>query len=169
MSYTEGTREFEAAPVAQPALRQRRSGCGLPCLLAGILLLLLVCAGVCGGVVWFLVASVRHTEPYRIALAAVREDPTVVERLGEPIEDGWIAAGDVSRQNGRGEAHLAFDVRGSKEPAAVEARARMREGVWRLVSLEVIFVDGERYAVPLAPAEDDEVPEALEEAPLRDP
>ncbi len=170
MSNTGDSSNVSTAPTAQPVSPPQRSGCGLPCLLAAVLLAVLVCAGICGGIVWFLflVPSVRHTEPYRAALEAVRQDPTVVERLGEPIEDGWIAAGEVSVDNGRGEANLFFDVSGPDEPAAVQAQARRREGVWRLVTVEVVFADGERHSVVLEP-EGDEIPEELEEAPLWEP
>ena len=137
----------------------------MPCLVV----LVLLAVPVCGGLFWFIFTDLRQTEPYHAALAAVRQDLTVVDRLGEPIVDGWLATGDVEIENDRGEAQLFFTVRGPRGSADVQARARRRGGVWRLVTVDVVFADGERHAVPVEPQEGEEVPEELEEAPLWEP
>ncbi len=101
---------------------------------SAVLALVLPC-GCCGGFFWWLIGSIKSSEPYQMALHRVQAAPQVIEELGEPIEvAGWMPTGNFSyhTNNGvtSGEANFDFSVRGPKGTAHVHAEARCRDGKW---------------------------------------
>ena len=68
----------------------------------------------------------KSSEPYKLALKKVRQNPEVVKRLGEPIEDGFVPVGEVNIENDRGSANLFFDVTGPNGTAHVMSQAQTR-------------------------------------------
>jgi len=124
-----------------------------------IVLLLLLCAGVCAGVVGMVLYGLKSSEPYRTALGEVQKNPQVIERLGQPVEEvGWPPpSGSVHVQNGGGSANLVFRVKGPKGEAQVRTEARRTKGRWDTTVLEVTFADGKRMAIE-APAGDEAPP-----------
>jgi len=159
----------EATPVAEPRQRSwfRRNWWWV--ILLVFLLFILVCGGICGGVATFGIAMLKDSEPYKLALKQVREDPEVVKRLGEPIEDGLIPVGDVSTTNDRGSANLFFEVTGPKGSAKVMCQSQMVGGQWGLTQLEVTFDDGKRITIDTSAKAGDGGANDPGEAPLWKP
>ncbi len=91
------------------------------------------------------VSSVNSKPSYRMALAQVKRNRQVIERLGEPIEPTrWIPAGEEDVANDRGEAHWDFEVSGPKGTAHVRAEARRFAREWSLPVLEATFKDNDK-------------------------
>lgn len=108
---------------------------------AAFLVLVLSC-GCCGGFFWWLVGSVKSSEPYQMALHRVQAAPQVIEEIGEPIEEAsWMPTGNFAYRtdNGvaSGKATFDFTVRGPKGTAHVHADARCRDGKWGFRVLDV--------------------------------
>lgn len=120
-------------------------------------LLFLLCAGLCVGVIGTAFVTLKHSEPYRVALERVQQDPQVIQRLGEPIrEASWVPVGEVHTEDGGGSANLSFRVAGPKGEADVRTEARRRGGQWETTVLEVTFPDGKRLSLDVGG--DDEAP-----------
>lgn len=93
----------------------------------------------------------RAGEALHLAMQKIRQDPAVVERLGEPIQvASWFPTGSVHTSGDRGEANLTFSIRGPNGKAVVQLLARRIAGKWALTSLEVTFPDNERHTVDVA-------------------
>ena len=108
---------------------------------AAFLALVLPC-GCCGGIFWWVIGSIKSSEPYQMALRHVQTAPQVIEELGEPIEESsWMPTGNFSyhTNNGvtSGKATFDFSVAGPKGTAHVHAQARCRDGKWRFQQLQV--------------------------------
>jgi hypothetical protein len=108
---------------------------------AAFLVAILPC-GCCGGIFWFMISSLKTSEPYQMALHRVQTAPQVVEQLGAPIqESSWMPTGNFSfnTNNGvaSGEATFDFSVAGPKGSAHVHAEARCRDGKWQFQQLQV--------------------------------
>jgi hypothetical protein len=108
---------------------------------AAFLVALLPC-GCCGGFFYWLIGTLKSSEPYQMALHRVQTAPEVIEELGLPIEEaGWMPSGNFSyhTNNGvaSGKADFDFSVRGPKGTAHVHAEARCRDGKWRFIRLRV--------------------------------
>ncbi len=90
-------------------------------------LLVLPC-GCFGGIFWWVIGSLKSSEPYQMALERVRTNPQVIEQLGKPVEESsWMPTGNFSYHinNGlaSGEATFNFNVMGPKGTANVHAQA----------------------------------------------
>ncbi|HLA85226.1 MAG TPA: cytochrome c oxidase assembly factor Coa1 family protein [Thermoguttaceae bacterium] len=132
-----------------------------------VLLLVLVgggvaCAGICTGVVYFGIKVMKDSEPYQLTLQAVRSDPTVVERLGEPIQDDWQVSVQVVASGNRATARVDVPVSGPKGTAEVSSESQMINGKWGLTSVEVTFSNGDRHALDIKA---DQAGEGASEAP----
>jgi hypothetical protein len=89
----------------------------------------------------------RANSAYQMALAEVRQNAKIQERLGEPIVDSdWNPQGDidVTQDSALGGASFNFTVSGPEGSADIATDARMVDGEWGLTRLEVRFPDGER-------------------------
>ncbi|MBX3413725.1 MAG: hypothetical protein KF708_13625 [Pirellulales bacterium] len=100
------------------------------------------CLG-CGGLFFGVLQSLKSSEPYQMTLAHVQSDPEVIELLGEPItDDGYFVGGNISVENGDGNATLYFKVKGPNGTAGVSSNAVRETGQWRLTYVEVAPDDG---------------------------
>jgi len=112
-----------------------------------ILLPILVCGGCFGGLFVFGINQIKGSEPYQDALARAQADATVIERLGEPVEDAtfipqWNVSGDGTGTSGNSSGYIVL--KGPKDTANARVNARMTDGNWEIIELEVTFSDGER-------------------------
>src|SRR5215212_2886118 len=66
----------------------------------GCLGLILAGVALIGGIVFVAMSALKSSEVYQGALKAAQAHPAAVERLGEPIKDGWLVKGNVKYENG---------------------------------------------------------------------
>jgi hypothetical protein len=63
-------------------------------LLPTSILAVVVSIGCCAGIFFWLIGSLKSSEPYQMALKRVCTDGQVIEMLGKPIEEtGWMPTG----------------------------------------------------------------------------
>jgi TonB family protein len=107
-------------------------------------MILLLLAGV-AAIVFFVFSTIKSSDVYRNAVEQAKANPTVVQELGEPIEEGWYVKGSVE-ESGAGWASLEIPISGPKRSATIYAEAlRERRGAeWQYTRLEVAIegIDG---------------------------
>jgi hypothetical protein len=124
-------------------------------LLPAVLLALVLPCGCCGGIFWWLVSSLKSSEPYQVAVERVRANPQVIQQLGEPVEvTSWMPSGNfsynVDNGAGSGKADFHFTVAGPKGAAHVHAAAVCRNSKWRFRVLDVTPVStGKTISLPV--------------------
>lgn len=104
---------------------------------AGCLGLLLLVAGFAAAIVFFVFSVLKSTDVYRNAVEQVKANRTVVEELGEPIEEGWFVKGSVKESGGSGYASIEIPISGPKRSGTIYADAVRDAGEWKYTRLEV--------------------------------
>jgi hypothetical protein len=108
------------------------------------LLALLLCLGVCTGLVAFVFELLKSSEPYSESLRRAQAHPDVVAALGEPIEPGWLVTGEVRLNNDAGHARLSYTVSGPRGSAAIAVIAVKDRGLWEYQQMTATLPSGER-------------------------
>ncbi len=89
--------------------------------------------------------GIRQSGIQQEVLERVRASTAVVERLGEPIETGWMVQGSISVSPGSGEADYSVPLNGPEGAGRVFVVAERRGGEWVFFELYVeIEGSGER-------------------------
>jgi TonB family protein len=134
----------------QPPPQQQQKGClgrnwkwMLP---AGCLGLILALVALVGGVVFVAMSAIKSSEVYQGALKAAQAHPAAVERLGQPIKDGWFVKGNVKFEAGSGNADFEVPVSGPTNSGTLYVTAVNEDGAWMYEKLDLV-VGGE--TVPL--------------------
>ena len=145
-SYTPPQMPGTGVPPVQPA---RKSSCGKIILIVGIILVLL--AGAIAAAVYFgyryLDKTLKNSEPYTMAVNALKADPEVKERLGEITETGFPLGAYTANADGSGEAAFTMSVKGTKASAQYQAELKRRNHVWHLENAFVRLTNGEVITV----------------------
>lgn len=113
-------------------------------LLGGILLL----AGFAACILFIVETSFKHSDAYQEALATARNDPRVVEQLGEPLHEGWFASGQIKVSSSSGYAELSIPLSGTKGAGTLYVVARKSAGRWSFDTLR-LQVAGHEEAIDL--------------------
>ena len=134
----------------QPAQQPEQKGClgrnwkwmlpvgCLGLLLAGVLFV--------GGIVFVAMSAIKSSEVYQGALGVVQNHPAAVERLGQPIKDGWFVQGNIKLDAGGGNANFQIPVSGPKNSGTLYVRAVSPEGTWMYERLD-LAVGGETVSL----------------------
>jgi len=104
-----------------------------------------------GGIVTLVFGMIKSSEPYQHALAAASQNARVTTELGEPVEPGWLASGNINESGAAGEANLAIPLNGKLRHGTVFVVARKSAGIWRYERLEV-EIDGRPDRINLLPS-----------------
>ncbi|MFL6208260.1 MAG: TonB family protein [Pyrinomonadaceae bacterium] len=132
---------FGGSSMGQP---QRKSGCGK-------ILLILALVGVVGlagiGVAIYygyrsLEAKLKTSEAYTIAIAALKSDPEVADKLGTIKETGFPLGDFHENADGSGAAAYKMSVVGTKSTADYTVVMMRRQRKWQLVTGKVTLPGG---------------------------
>jgi len=123
-----------AVPAPQPGWWSRNwkwfvpTGCFTLMLLFGLFIALIFSV---------VLGSIKSSDAYKQAVARARANPTVVEKLGTPITEGYFVSGNINVQNDSGNADLQIPISGPKGKAVIYAVASKRAGQWEYSRLTV--------------------------------
>src|SRR5215218_831036 len=76
----------------------------------GCLGLILGLVALVGGIIFVAMSAIKSSEVYQGALKVVQTHPTAVERLGEPVKDGWLVKGNIKIDGNGGNADYEVPV-----------------------------------------------------------
>ncbi|OHE81256.1 MAG: hypothetical protein A3G75_13165 [Verrucomicrobia bacterium RIFCSPLOWO2_12_FULL_64_8] len=129
----------EPPPIANPPTRnwwQRNWKWFVP---VGCLTALLLFVAFIGLVVAGAMGVMKSSDAYKEAVARARTEPVVVQKLGLPIEEGFLASGHVNTSGPSGEAELSIPLKGPKGKATLYVEAEKKAGRWQFKQLVVEF------------------------------
>jgi hypothetical protein len=86
--------------------------------------------------------SIKSSDAYKQAVAKARANPTVVEKLGTPIAEGYFVSGNINVQNDSGNADLQIPISGPKGKAVIHAVASKSAGKWEYSRLTIAIEGG---------------------------
>lgn len=105
-------------------------------IIAGVCVLL--CSGLAAAIFSVATGAMKSAGFYAEALARVTSDAEVKERLGTPIEDGFLPQGEVNAQaGGSGTARMSIPLSGPKGRGVADVRATRSGGKWEIEQLVV--------------------------------
>ncbi len=142
-------------PNPQPS---RSGGGGLSVLMIILIIggvLLLACAGICGGCLYVGRNAAQSGMAWAELLPTmdrasteVINDPQVIEKLGEGVTISEIPARDGSGELKAGGEDFHFGVTGPNGTATVQCSAFQDSGSWKITVISVRFSDGTTLNVP---------------------
>jgi len=114
----------------------------------GFATLMLLIAGFAVGTGTIVVATYRHSDVYKLAMARATGNPTVREEIGEPIEAAWFISGALHINGSSGNADFSIPISGPRSNGSIRVIAFKNAGVWRFTYLQV-NVAGQRTCIDL--------------------
>lgn len=104
----------------------------------GCLSLLVIFSIVVYGIFTMVTSVIKESTPYTEALQKVVTDSSVIEQLGEPIEQSGMLQGTISISNDDGEADLQIPLKGSKSKATLHVVAYKKNDQWHYETITVL-------------------------------
>ena len=133
-----------------PAQQPQQKGClgrnwkwMLP---VGCLGLILAGVALVGGIVFVAMSAIKSSEVYQGALKIAQTHPAAVERLGEPVKDGWFVNGNINVGASGGNANFEVPVSGPKNSGTLRVSAVNPGGAWMYQKLDLV-VGGETVSL----------------------
>ncbi len=143
--------QYSAPPYGggpAPLPNKKGFGCGKIILILVIILAILG-AGI-GAAIYYTYRyadkALRSSEPYMIAINALKQSPAVKERLGE-IEETGFPIGAYSQTGSSGKAAFVMSVKGSKGSGQYQVELTRTNNVWHLDTAIVRSSDG--HTIPV--------------------
>jgi TonB family protein len=124
--------------------QKKKSGCGKALLIVAVIGALL--AAVLGGLAYygyhFASDKLKSSEAYTVAVAALKENPQVAEKLGAVTETGF-PLGSFNEEGTGGAAAYHMSVKGTKSSGTYDVAMTRRGGKWYLTTGRVKLASGE--------------------------
>jgi hypothetical protein len=112
------------------------------------LIMILICCGGPVAIFFGAIGVLRNAEPYVSTMQKIQSNPEAQEAFGQPIRDvSWIPVGQVSMENDTGSAELRWDLAGPKGKGKAYVKARMMNGKWEVVVIEVTLPNGKKLTI----------------------
>jgi len=110
------------------------------------LVMVIFCCGCPLGILFAFYGAIFNSEPFLGAMQKVQADPAVRQELGQPIEMVYWPPPNarIEIKDDRGEADMHWEIEGPKGRARAHVTARMIDGQWGIVVLEVRLANGKK-------------------------
>jgi hypothetical protein len=116
-------------------------------------LLLVVLLGTFVGALFEVIEySFQQSDVYTYSVAQARTNPLVVGKIGQPLDVGWFATGNINISGPSGNADLAIPISGPRGTGTIYVVAKKSAGLWHYETLQV-EVAGESPRIDLLPQE----------------
>jgi TonB family protein len=99
------------------------------------------------GIIFVAMSAMKSSDVYQGALKVAQTHPAAIERLGEPIKDGWLVTGNVNVSAGGGSANLEIPVSGPKNSGKLYVKAVSPDGNWMYERLDLAVAGSETISL----------------------
>src|SRR5262249_54574128 len=138
--------QAQASPASAPSVggvtpAASSRGCWKPlfAMIFGLFVLGLVFFAAMFGLVFL---KLKNSEPARMAVQSLRQNPAAAQALGEIQRTGWPIGSFSVEGGGSGQASFSISVRGTKARGKYYATLLRENNVWRLQSSRLQLADG---------------------------
>lgn len=145
---------MSAGPITPPPTPPQSGGGFLKIVLIILGVLVLGCAGVCGGCVCIAQRSAKDFGNYAEllpvmsgAVVHVQDDQRVKDKLGEPVVSPGLPGRDNSGEVNPVHESFHFDLTGPMGTAKATGHATKAGSFWKVTTIEVEFSDGEKVTI----------------------
>jgi TonB family protein len=131
---------------------QKKSGCGKILLILSIILLLLG-GGIAAAIYYgynYAEKALKSSEAYSVALAALKDNPQVAEKMGEIKSTGFPMGNFSENGDGTGAAAYRMSVEGTKASGNYNVLMRRQNRKWHLITGSVTLNNGDTIDVAKA-------------------
>lgn len=102
---------------------------------------------------------IGNSEVSKLAFARAEADPTVRQRIGEPVKRGFFTSGSIETSDASGRADLSIPISGPRGKATLYVVAHKSAGLWTFITLQVALKEGtERLDLLNTTAKPDQLP-----------
>ncbi|HEX5757118.1 MAG TPA: cytochrome c oxidase assembly factor Coa1 family protein [Arenimonas sp.] len=99
-------------------------------LASGCLVMVVLLVGAMLALGAFAFSLLRSSDVYQQALAFARGNPVVIERVGIPLQPGWLVTGSIRHDGSGGHAELVMPLSGPHADAKLFVEAELQAGRW---------------------------------------
>ena len=100
-----------------------------------------------GGIFFVAMSAMKSSDVYQGALKVAQTHPAAIERLGEPVKDGWLVTGSVKLDATGGSANLEIPVSGPKKSGTLSVKAVSTDGSWMYERLDLAVAGEETISL----------------------
>jgi hypothetical protein len=93
-------------------------------------------------------AAMKNSDVVKESLLRARSNPLVVQKLGTPIEEGWLVSGSINVSTTSGDADLSVPISGPKGKGNIYVTAHKSAGAWDYQVMEAA-IEGSNQRVNL--------------------
>lgn len=98
---------------------------------------LVLMAGFIASIFIIVFSLLKNSDVYQDSFQKASTHPTVTEKIGTPIEEGWYVLGNISTSNSSGNADLTIPITGPLGGATIYVIAHKRAGDWVMTVQDV--------------------------------
>jgi hypothetical protein len=98
-------------------------------------------------------SMMKSSDAYKVAVERAQNDPNVIQAIGEPIEEGFFASGNINTSGSTGNADMAIPLSGPKGDATVYFVAEKIAGQWQYSDL-VVEIENSKDRIDLLKSEE---------------
>jgi len=101
-----------------------------------------------GSIFFWIMSFMTSSAPFKMAVEQIKQNPVIIQSLGEPISAGWFVRGNLTTSDNSGSACLAIAISGSKTKGEIYVDAEQRSGKWDFRQL-ALAIEGRNEPVAL--------------------
>lgn len=98
---------------------------------------IVIAAALCTGIIGLVLGGIKSSWACSQGVDLARHNKQVVEKLGEPIETGWLVSGSINVTGPSGNADLAVPLHGPKTGGTLYVIAHKAAGQWQFDRAEM--------------------------------
>ncbi len=118
----------------------------------GCLLIIVLIVAFVGTIAVGVTSMMSDSQAYIDAMEMVKNNPEVMERIGEPIETNGMSGGSINYSNGFGEAELTIPIKGPKGEATIRVEGQGKDTNWTYDTMDV-YIDETNEIINLLESE----------------
>lgn len=101
----------------------------------GCLALIVLAGCFVAGVFFAVFGAMRSSDVFKESLVRAQANPVLREKLGTPIEAGWLVSGSINVSGPGGSADISIPIHGPRGKADLYVTAKKSAGQWTFTTL----------------------------------